>query len=177
MLYFLRHGESVANVNGVFAGQKDDTLLSDVGIQQARQAGIELANLKISRIIASRLKRTQQTAIEVAGVVGFDPSKIENDDRILEYDMGAITGTPIRKVSSHELVAAKDAEDPKEVRDRILSFLREYKDSPEVILIVSHAGVGRAIEAARQGLDPADFYDLPAYQNGHAFQLELDWLE
>jgi len=79
-LYFLRHGESVANVNGLFAGQKDDTPLSELGFEQAREAAIELKPLGIQRIIASKLKRTHQTAVEVADVIGFDPSKIENDE-------------------------------------------------------------------------------------------------
>ena len=90
--------------------------------------------------------------------------------------MGELTSTPIRKVSSHELVSAEGAEDPVKFRNRILDFLREYKDSPETILVVSHAGVGRAIEAAKHGMDAGEFYDLPAYPNAHALLLELNWL-
>lgn len=175
-LYFLRHGESQANVKGLFAGQKDDTPLSDLGIEQAREAALELRQFDIKKIVASRLNRTHQTAIEVANIIGIDPSEIEYDDRILEYDMGALTSTPIGKVASQELTSAEGAEDPELFRGRILDFLREYMTSPETILVVSHAGVGRAIEAAKLGLDSADFYNLPAYPNAHALKLELDWL-
>lgn len=177
MLFFLRHGESVANVNGLFAGQRDDAPLSKLGAEQARSAAAELVGLGIERIISSRLIRTQQTANEVAKVIGFDLERIENDDRIIEYDMGALTSTPIRKVTSQELVSVDGAEDPVEFKNRILDFLLEHKNSTETILVVSHAGVGRAIEAARQHLNPTEFYNIPAYPNAHAFELKLDWLE
>ena len=176
-LYFLRHGESQANVKRVFAGQKDDTPLTDLGIKQAKEAGNELKNTEINKIISSRLKRAFDTSIEVAKSIELDESSIITDDRILEYDMGELTGTPIRKLSSRELTTAQGAEDPTEFRNRIINFLNEYKNSKENILIVSHAGVGRAIEAAKQNLNPSDFYNLPPYPNAHALKLNLDWLK
>ena len=176
MIYFLRHGESKANVDGLFAGQKEDSPLSNIGIEQAEAAAQELRNMHFNRIIASRLNRTRQTAEVVAKVIGFDPSRIEYDDRIVEYDMGSLTGTPIRKVTSDELVSAEGAEEVVHFQARVVSFLKEHKDLPEDILLVSHAGVGRIIECTKQGLDPRTFYDLPPYPNAHAVELDLDWL-
>lgn len=175
-LFYLRHGESEANIRNLFAGQKDDSPLSPLGIKQARQAAKEINDIDIDRIISSKLIRAQQTAILVAKYINFDLNNIENDDRIIEYDMGALTGTPIRKVSSQELVLAEGAENPLEFRNRILSFLKEHQNNPQNILVVSHAGVGRAIEAARQNIDPSDFYGLDAYPNTHSFELDLSWL-
>lgn len=113
--------------------------LTELGRQQAREAAEDIKDHKIDRIITSKLQRARQTANEVAKVIGFDPKKIEIDNRIIEYDMGAITGTPIRKVTSAELTSAKGAEDSIKFRDKILSFLEEYKDNPKNILIVTHA--------------------------------------
>jgi broad specificity phosphatase PhoE len=175
-IYFLRHGESEANVRGVFAGQKDNAELSNLGIEQARKAGEELKPLGIQRIVASGLKRTNRTAHEVAIVIGFDETKIELDDRILEYDMGALTSTPLREVTSQELTSADGAEDAIAFKNRILSFLRQYKDSPEIILVVSHGGVGRAIEAAKQGVDPHELFSMPLYPNASPVLLDLAWL-
>lgn len=175
-LYFLRHGESIANTKKLFAGQKDDSPLTKLGIEQARTAAIELEKMGIQRIITSKLLRAQQTAFEVATIIDFDPTKIEFDDRILEYDMGALTGTLLHNVTPQELAATHGAEDPGEFRERVLNFLREYKSSPQNILIVSHAGFGRAIEAARQNLNPAEFYRIPPSPNARAHKLELDWL-
>lgn len=177
MIYFLRHGESKANADGLFAGQKEDSLLSSKGVEQAGVAARELRSIPFGRIVASPLNRTRQTAEMVADVIGFDPAKIEYDDRVMEYDMGALTGMPKRKVTSEELVSADGAEDPDLFLARVMSFLKEQKDSPGDILLVSHAGVGRVIECARLGLDPRTFYDLPSYPNAHAVALDLEWLE
>lgn len=36
MIYFIRHGESEANERKVFAGQKDDSILTEKGREQAK---------------------------------------------------------------------------------------------------------------------------------------------
>lgn len=176
-IYFLRHGESEANIRGVFAGQKDDSPLTVRGINQAQEASKKLQDIKIDRIIASPLRRTYETAAAVAKAKGFAVNSIETDPRILEYDMGVFTGTSNKKLTSLELTSAKGAEDAVLFRARILSFLNEYKDLSETILMVSHAGVGRAIEAAKQELDPREFYSVSPYSNGHALLLDLAWLQ
>ena len=176
MIYFLRHGESKANIEGLFAGQKEDSPLSDEGVEQAEVAAQGLRNMHFNQIIASKLNRTRQTAEIVAKVIGFNPSKIEYDDRVIEYDMGTLTGTPIRRVTSDELVSAEGAEDASHFQARVISFLKEHKDLSQNILLVSHAGVGRIIECTKQGLDPRTFYDLAPYPNAHAVELDLDWL-
>ena len=176
MIYFLRHGESNANIEGLFAGQREDSSLSERGVQQAEAASQELRSQKFDRIIASRLNRTRQTAEIAAKIIDFDPSKIEYDERVIEYDMGSLTGTPIRKVTSSELISAEGAENVAHFQKRVISFLREYKDSSQNILLVSHAGVGRIIECTKKGLDPRTFYDIAAYPNAHAVELNLDWL-
>ena len=177
MIYFLRHGESKANVEGLFAGQREDSPLSETGVAQAEKAAQELCSKKIDRIIASRLIRTRQTAEIIAEVVGFNASKIEYDERIVEYDMGSLTGTQVRNISSDELISADGAEDAVEFQDRVISFLMDYKDLPQNILLVSHAGVGRIIECTKQGLDSRTFYDLASYPNAHAVELDLNWLK
>lgn len=175
-IYFICHGQSEANLKGLFAGQKEDSPLTQKGVEQARAAAEELKLVNIDHIIISKLKRAYQTALEVAKVIGFDISNIEFDERILEYDMGTRTGTPNREITSEEMVSAEGAENPTLFQERVLLFLREYKDSDQNILIVSHAGVGRIIESARQGLNPRGFYDLTPYPNAHAVKLDLAWL-
>ena len=173
-IYFLRHSESQANVDKIFAGQKEDSPLTHRGIYQADAAGKELRTAGIKRIISSKLQRAHQTAERVAVILGV--SEIEIDNRLLEYDMGALTATPHHTVTSLDLVAAEGAEDPNAFQHRVLSLLFELKQENEDILLVSHAGVGRIIEAARQSIAPNLFYDLPAYPNAHAVELELSWL-
>lgn len=172
-IYFLRHGESEANVKLVFAGQLDDSPLTELGILQARAAADDLQQVRIDRIISSPLVRSRQTAIEVAKKIGFDSAKIEIDPRISEYDMGVLTGTPNQTITSKELISVEGAEDVQAFRDRVADFLREHASDTQNILMVSHAGVGRIIESIRQHKSPEIFYDLPPYPNAKIVPIDL----
>lgn len=175
MIYFLRHGESEANVAHVFAGQKDDSPLTVLGREQALQACEYLKNKGISTIVTTSLVRASDTANIVAEHIQCDTITV--DDRLLEYDMGVLTGTPNRTINSEELVSAQGAEDPDLFKQRVLDALNDYSQHGGNVLIVSHAGVGRIIETARQGLSPRTFYDIAAYPNAQPVTLDLKWLQ
>ena len=85
MIYFVRHGESEANVKAVFAGQKENSPLTEKGREQALATAKEIKKeeLKINRIISSPLKRSFETAKIIAEEIGFDSSKIVIDIRII----------------------------------------------------------------------------------------------
>lgn len=175
-VYFLRHGQSEANAQRIFAGQQNDAPLTELGIGQAKLAGQEIKKMHIDRIVASNLTRATQTATEVAKVIGFNIEKIEIDDRITEYDTGVITNTPIRDILSEEFLGAEGAEDVIEFRDRIVSALKQYKSKAGDVLLVSHAGVNKMIEALKMGIDIKDFHNLADCPNATVFELNLDWL-
>jgi broad specificity phosphatase PhoE len=176
MIYFIRHGESEANLKHVFAGQKDNSPLTEKGIEQAKAEGLKIKEmgLKIDKIISSPLIRAFDTAKIVAEIIGYD-KEIEIDTRITEYDMGTLTGTPTFEISSKILVRAENAENPKYFDDRVNSFLKEWNKYDGNVLMVAHAGVGRIIETIKKGTDPELFYDLPPYPN--ASVIKLDWIK
>lgn len=176
-IYFIRHGQSTANVEHIFAGQRNDSLLTDLGHEQAKTAGVGIKNLGIDRIVSSNLIRARQTATEVAKVIGFDVDKIEVDNRLAEYDMGEITNTPVRDLSSEELFEARGAEDVTAFHDRIFSALKQYKNYDENILLVSHAGVNKMIEVSKAGGDLKDFHKLADCPNAGEFELDLSWFD
>jgi len=130
MIYFIRHGESEANERKVFAGQKDDSILTEKGREQARVTAKEIIaeGIKIDRIITSPLTRAIETAHIIAQEIGFDVSKITKDERIIEYDLGTLSGTPWNPIIN--LVEAKNAEDPYAFRDRILSCIKDVSKLP-----------------------------------------------
>lgn len=177
MIYFIRHGESEANVRKVFAGQKDDTPLVDEGREQAKITAQEIIieGLKIDKIYSSPLKRAYETAEIIAKEIGFDTSNIITENRIIEYDMGSLSGTPWHTISSTILVGAENAEDPEMFRNRVCACVEELSKLPENILLVSHAGVGRILETVKEGIDAKLFYDLPAYKN--ASITKIDWIK
>jgi len=59
-LWIVRHGETVDNINHVLQGQQPGKL-SELGIAQAKQTGVELSKQKFSEIYCSDLGRTKET--------------------------------------------------------------------------------------------------------------------
>ena len=175
MIYFIRHGESEANMRHVFAGQKDNSPLTQKGEDQAKAEGQKIKELGITidRVISSPLIRAKDTAQIVVDMIGYT-KEIALDPRIMEYDMGTLTGTPMHNISSKQMISAKGAEDPMDFCTRVKSFLDEWKAKDENILMVCHAGVGRMIESIKTDTDPALFYDFPPSPN--ASVIKLDWL-
>ena len=175
MIYFVRHGESEANVRKVFAGQRDDSVLTDKGRAQARETARALREegIQVDRIVASSLQRAFETARIIAEEIEHERD-IDVDDRIMEYDMGEMTGTPHHAATSLEMVSSPGAEDTQSFHDRVRTCVEELAQSPENILIVSHAGVGRMLETIRDGRDVKLFYDLAPWPN--ASVTKIDWI-
>lgn len=61
-LYFVRHGETEANVKNILAGSRTDTKLTSDGIAGAKTTGDALENISFNRVYTSELTRTKDTA-------------------------------------------------------------------------------------------------------------------
>jgi len=172
MIYFVRHGESEANRDRLYAGQRDDCPLTPKGEKQAHEAGedIKRKQLTIDRIICSPLQRSAKSAAAIAKDIGFDPAHIIIDPRITEYDMGSLTGKPMPTASA-ELVTPDNAEDVHAFQQRVMAVLHEAAALPGNTLIVSHAGVAKVIEATRRHHPPHIFHDLDGYPHGQVVEL------
>lgn len=104
----------------------------------------------------------------------MDPNDIHIDPRWAEYDMGDLSGQFMDGVTPAQRVSAPNAEDPQVFQARIQAALHDAVAFKENVLVVSHAGVGRMIEATKQGLDPARFYELDGYPNAQIVRLEVE---
>lgn len=89
IIYLIRHGESVANKQGVYQGQSIDTGLTELGKQQARAAAGVLNGLKFKTIYASPLIRTKETAQIIGRQTGLP---IFEDVKLLEINHGSWEG-------------------------------------------------------------------------------------
>ena len=89
-LYFMRHGESTANVEGVFSNRGWKHPLTVTGVYQASRAAENLAVLDFTRIYSSPVQRAVQTAEILAEVLGV-PLKIA--PALREWDVGIYEGT------------------------------------------------------------------------------------
>jgi broad specificity phosphatase PhoE len=88
-VFFVRHGESMANVADRDRVRRppDWDRLSPAGWEQARSLGRRLRGEGIEALVASPLRRAQETAQAVAGEIGGGIA-VETDDDLIEVRQG-----------------------------------------------------------------------------------------
>jgi probable phosphoglycerate mutase len=103
MIYLLRHGETVWNVEGRLQGQKDSPLTLR-GIAQARAVADLLRELldepSAFAIVASPLPRTWQTAVILSQALGLDPGAIRFEPRLAEHHFGLWEGLTWQEIET-----------------------------------------------------------------------------
>lgn len=145
--YFIRHGETDWNKQGLWQGSVD-TDLNDTGRDQAQKAILSLSDLGLTRIITSPLKRCAQTA-EIMNEALRLPLKEHINLR--ERCFGKMNG------KHRDEIGDIDSYDPDEyqierktsVIQRATSVIKaSFIQYPhEKILFVSHGGVFRAVHS------------------------------
>jgi len=88
-LYFVRHGQSEANVLEVISNRGRVHPLTDLGRQQAAQLAQSLASLPITKIYTSPLLRAIETVVIVSAALGLP---FELADALREPDCGIMEG-------------------------------------------------------------------------------------
>ncbi len=90
-LYFVRHGETNFNIEGIVQGRQIDSDLNEIGIKQRDLLCKQLKTCNLDHIYLSTLKRTYQTMSPLIDN-GVPYQCIEDLD---ELNFGQIEGTPI----------------------------------------------------------------------------------
>jgi broad specificity phosphatase PhoE len=88
-VYFVRHGESEANVLREFSNRGIKHPLTETGRMQAAALAASLADVKPARIFTSPILRAQQTANILSTALG---GEVEITDALREYDVGDYEG-------------------------------------------------------------------------------------
>ncbi|ADZ72713.1 2,3-bisphosphoglycerate-dependent phosphoglycerate mutase [Polymorphum gilvum] len=93
LLVLVRHGQSDWNLKNVFTGWKDPDL-TELGIAEARAAGAQLRDLKLSFDIAftSDLTRAQHTLELILAELGQEGLETIRNQALNERDYGDLTG-------------------------------------------------------------------------------------
>jgi probable phosphoglycerate mutase len=159
-VHFIRHGQSEANRDRVFANRGDGPGLTGLGRQQAAvlAEGLvgELAGDAVHEICSSPLLRARQTAAILADAVG---APVTVTEALREYDVGRWEGTP---TDEHEreywnterawLAGRSDArtgggESQRELRDRFRPLIDRVLAGPagRTWVLVGHGGLFRAV--------------------------------
>lgn len=90
-LYFVRHGESVANVRQVFSNRDDPSHgLTDAGRTQVEEVAERLEGVPFAAFYCSPVLRARQSADILSARLGID---YVTSPALAEYDVGALEGT------------------------------------------------------------------------------------
>jgi probable phosphoglycerate mutase len=135
--YFLRHGETEANVARLISGGREVDLTAR-GREQAREAALVLGAEPISAIYSSPLRRARETAEPIAAALRLPVSIIAE---LAERGRGALEGTPIGAAAEPALVAAEESFE--DFSRRVLAGLATIESGAP--LVVAHLGVFRVL--------------------------------
>jgi len=171
MLYFVRHGQSQANLDKTFAGGQIDSPLTNRGREQAvNTAKVILdSGITFDKIISSPMSRAFETAQIIQSCLG--DIEIVTDERMAEYDMGSLSGQSYSVMKTDTFVPVHDGENPDMLKERVLSFLEEVRKQQKNILVVSHGFVFRMIKTIKNDSDIDSFYRLSDLENAELAQI------
>lgn len=144
-LYFVRHGESLANQKGLFAGTWD-VPLTERGRNQARLAARQATQLELDCIVSSSLLRALETAEIIADNINYPEHKIIKSDLLVERNYGDLQQRPWSVADGIDFEQVKGIETSAQLLARGKKAARFVKDLPyDNILVVGHGTFGRVL--------------------------------
>ncbi len=145
--WFLRHGETDWNVQGISQGNVDIPL-NATGIAQARAAAGKLRHRGIATIVSSPLSRARVTAEFVGSALGL-PVALDSDLR--EVSFGVQEGQKMADWFPHWLAGEfvpEGAETFAALRSRAVAAANRATAQPPAVLVVGHGALFRSLRHA-----------------------------
>lgn len=158
--YFIRHGETVWNVENKICGATDIEL-TEKGHEQAIETGKKILaeGIKADMILTSPLVRASETARHISEITGI-PMRVE--PRLIEQNFGRYESTPRDGAEFHE--AKKDmasrfgtGESMLQLAQRIYNLLDDVKADDKVYMLVAHNGIARIVESYFREMNNEEF--------------------
>jgi probable phosphoglycerate mutase len=155
-LYFVRHGESEANLLWEFSNRGFKHGLTEHGIEQAESLARNLREVTFSQVYASPIKRAYQTAEILSQNLGIP---MEVTDALREFDCGVLEGKSdseswalFGRVFEQWQQGQWEARIPEgeshlQIQARFIPFIDEITQNPKDknILLVGHGGTYRCM--------------------------------
>ncbi|HEX9854507.1 MAG TPA: histidine phosphatase family protein [Acidimicrobiia bacterium] len=173
-LILIRHGETVANIEGRWQGHQPGEL-TERGSRQIRSVGAHLPRL--DAIYSSPLARAVHTAEAVADSLSMQPVQVED---LKEIGFGSWEGLTVDEIGERDpeglaLLRAGDehvirggsGEAFAGVRQRVTTAIDEIAANHrgQTVGIVSHGGALRAFASGLLGMGPANRHRLASMDN------------
>jgi probable phosphoglycerate mutase len=150
--WFLRHGETDWNAQGISQGNVDIPL-NATGIAQARTAEQRLRNRGIATIVSSPLSRARVTAAFVGETLELP---IEIDPDLREVAFGVHEGQRMSGWFADWVAGAatpEGAESFAALRRRAVAAVNRATAQPPAVLVVAHGALFRSLRSA-MGIEP-----------------------
>ena len=188
-IYFVRHGQTIWNVEKRFQGLSDSPL-TELGITQAKLLGKKLKDIKFDKFYSTSLKRAYDTANYIKG---NRKQKVEIFDDFVEISMGDMEGIKqedFKKLYPEQVKnfffnqleydpSSFGGESFLEVRERVIRGLNKFIElnkNYERVLVVSHGATLKTLLHYISGKDISTLsdeaipkntsYTIVKYQNG-----------
>ena len=151
-LYFVRHGETIWNVENKICGATD-IALTERGHQQAIETGRKILEegIRADEILYSPLIRAAETARHISEMTGI-PARPEK--RLTEQNFGKWESTPrdgadFRKAKEEFVCRYEGGESMLQLAQRIYNLLDEIRaeSDQKTYILVAHNGIARVVQS------------------------------
>lgn len=149
-IYFVRHGQTVWNVENKICGATD-IALTELGHEQAMETGRKILEegIQADEILYSPLSRARDTALHISEITGI-PAKEEI--RLKEQNFGKYESTPrngeeFKEAKKQFLNRYGNGESMLHLAQRIYNLLDEMATSDKTYILVAHNGIARMIHS------------------------------
>ena len=149
-VYFVRHGQTIWNVENKICGATD-IALTDLGHQQAVETGnmILEREIKADEILYSPLSRARDTALHISEITGI-PAREEprlKEQNFGKYESTARDGAEFRQAKKQFACRYEGGESMLHLAQRIYNLLDEIRDSEKIYILVAHNGIARVVQS------------------------------
>lgn len=150
--YFIRHGQTVWNIENKICGVTDSPL-TEYGRMQAKQVGWKIITegIKADEILCSPLSRAAETADLISEITQI-PYRVE--PRLIEQNFGkwestARDGEEFKKAKEFFAYSHEGGESTLRLAQRIYNLLDDIKmeSTKKTYILVAHNGIARVVQS------------------------------
>ena len=177
-IYYVRHGQTDWNLAQKMQGGQTEKPLNETGIEQAKETGKELENVKYDIIICSPMHRAEQTA----EIINQDRNvPIIVDERIRERKLGELEGHDITEEMENTIwdydlnYNIPEGENLHDFEKRILDFFEDIKQkyAGKTVLVVAHGGIAKVIKSHLYGMPKSRNLSEIKMQNCEIIEVDI----
>jgi probable phosphoglycerate mutase len=188
-IYFIRHGETDWNRQGLIQGSID-TPLNELGHQQARAVARAVATVAgLSRdftLHVSPQLRARQTMGYITSALGLSDDRVLQEPDVRELGFGIWEGKPFWELKASPIYPAdlegryywrpEGGESYEDGEERAKSWLSRISGPA---LVVAHGAIGRCLMGRVAGLKPGDLVALKTPQGCYCRLQDgqIDWFD